>query len=193
MTSLRKHLTYANVAATLALFFAMSGGALAANHYLITSSKQINPKVLRSLKGKTGKTGKTGPTGPTGVAAATGATGAKGETGKEGAAGKEGPAGSAVAYARVEANGTLDKANSKNVTSSELSSITGVYCITPSVAVHNVVVSVPHIGGDSGNFAQADIPAIGDPATGACSTPAWVYTRNAAGSNENHPFYVVFN
>jgi|CZKG01.1.fsa_nt_gi hypothetical protein len=46
--------SYANVTATLALLFAMSGGALAANHYLISSTKQINPSVLMKLKGSTG-------------------------------------------------------------------------------------------------------------------------------------------
>ena len=51
---MRRRLSYANVTATLALVFAMSGGALAANHYLITSTKQINPKVLKKLTGKTG-------------------------------------------------------------------------------------------------------------------------------------------
>jgi hypothetical protein len=43
---IRLRFTYANVAATLALVFSMSGGALAASHYLITSKKQIAPKVL---------------------------------------------------------------------------------------------------------------------------------------------------
>jgi hypothetical protein len=74
----RKRLSYANVTATLALVFAMSGGALAAHHYLINSTKQINPKVLSKLKGRTGKTG---PAGPQGLA---GAPGAKGETGPPG-------------------------------------------------------------------------------------------------------------
>jgi hypothetical protein len=92
-----KHLTYANVVATLALVFAMSGGALAASKYLITSTQQISPKVVKSLKGKAGKTGKTGPTGPIGLA---------GPQGKEGASGKEGKAGSALAYAHVVWNGT---------------------------------------------------------------------------------------
>jgi cytoskeletal protein RodZ len=46
---MRRRLNYANVTATLALFFAMSGGALAAKHYLINSTKQINPKVLKAL------------------------------------------------------------------------------------------------------------------------------------------------
>lgn len=46
----RRHLSYANVVATVALVFAMSGGALAAAHYLITSTSQIKPSVLRTLK-----------------------------------------------------------------------------------------------------------------------------------------------
>ena len=32
---MRKRLSYANVAATLALVFSMTGGAMAANHYLV--------------------------------------------------------------------------------------------------------------------------------------------------------------
>jgi hypothetical protein len=32
-SAIRRRATYANVTATLALFFAMSGGALAAGHY----------------------------------------------------------------------------------------------------------------------------------------------------------------
>ena len=54
---MRRRLNYANVTATLALFFALSGGALAAKHYVISSTNQISPKVLSALKGKTGPTG----------------------------------------------------------------------------------------------------------------------------------------
>jgi hypothetical protein len=75
---IRRHLSYTNIAATLALVFSMSTGAVAASHYLINSSKQINPKVLKKLMGKTG---------------ATGATGARGPGGEEGSPGKAGPAG----------------------------------------------------------------------------------------------------
>jgi hypothetical protein len=90
------HLTYANVAATLALLFAMSGGAMAARHFLITSTKQISPQVLHALKGKNGKNGATGPQGPVGPQGAQGALGpqgAKGENGKDGTPGPEGPPG----------------------------------------------------------------------------------------------------
>src|ERR1700677_393664 len=78
MNSIRRHLNYANVVATMALVFAMSGTAVAAKHYLISSTKQIKPSVLKSLRGKTGKTG------PQGLA---GAPGSPGLTGKEGPAG----------------------------------------------------------------------------------------------------------
>jgi hypothetical protein len=61
-----KHVTYANVAATLALVFSMSSGALAAKHYLITSTSQIKPTVLRSLRGQEGPRGLAGLQGPPG-------------------------------------------------------------------------------------------------------------------------------
>lgn len=93
MSKLKSRLTYANVAATLALVFAMSGGALAANHYLIHSTKQISPAVLKKLKGHTGRTGPTGPAGKEGVQGKEGPQGKEGLKGKEGAKGKEGVAG----------------------------------------------------------------------------------------------------
>jgi hypothetical protein len=67
-SAIQKRLTYANVVATLALVFAMGGSAVAAKHYLVNSTKQINPKVLKKLKGHNGQNGKTGPTGPAGPA-----------------------------------------------------------------------------------------------------------------------------
>jgi hypothetical protein len=102
LSAIRRRLTYANVAVTLALFFAMSGGALAASHYLITSTKQIKPSVLAQLKGKAGANGApgaqgpagpAGPTGPAGPQGPAGAAGAKGEAGAPGAKGEKGAKG----------------------------------------------------------------------------------------------------
>jgi hypothetical protein len=90
---MRRHLSYANVTATLALVFAMSGGALAANHYLINSTKQISPKVLKTLKGNAGKTGPAGSPGSTGASGAQGPAGAAGPKGETGTEGKTGPKG----------------------------------------------------------------------------------------------------
>ena len=91
MNLLRRHLTYANVAATLALLFAMGGGALAASHYLINSTRQINPKVLKHLKGNRG------PRGPAGIPGISiqgpSGTSIKGQRGERGETGREGPEG----------------------------------------------------------------------------------------------------
>jgi len=81
MNSIRTHLSYANIVATLALVFAMGGSALAARHYLINSTRQINPKVIKKLRGNTGKTG---PSGPQGAAGAKGTAGAEGTKGADG-------------------------------------------------------------------------------------------------------------
>ena len=81
---IRGRLTYANVAATLALVLAMSGGALAASHYLINSTKQINPKVLKKLRGARGALGPNGAVGPQGVEGPPGKTGPRGEKGNPG-------------------------------------------------------------------------------------------------------------
>jgi len=97
----RLHLTPATAIAALALVFAMTGGAYAAGKYVITSTKQISPKVLKSLQGKPGAKGATGaagaagaagPAGPAG-AGTPGAQGAPGAQGKEGSPGKEGKEG----------------------------------------------------------------------------------------------------
>jgi hypothetical protein len=81
-----RHLSYANVAATLALVFSMSGGALAAKHYLINSASQINPKLLKQLRGRTGARGAPG------LAGAAGPRGPEGQQGREGKEGREGRA-----------------------------------------------------------------------------------------------------
>ena len=117
LSFVRRRLTYANVAMTVALVLAMSGGAFAAGKFLITSTKQISPKVLKSLQGKAGRAGVAGAQGPAGPAGAVGpqgpagapgAVGAKGEAGpegKEGKAGKEGKVG--VAGSPWAVGGTL--------------------------------------------------------------------------------------
>lgn len=88
MRRVRARLTYANVVATLALLFAMSGGAIAASHYAISSTKQIKPSVLKKLRGKTGRPGAVGAKG---TAGSTGAPGAPGITGLVGPRGESGP------------------------------------------------------------------------------------------------------
>jgi hypothetical protein len=86
---MRRYFSYANIVSSMALVFAMAGGAMAANHYLISSTKQINPVVLKELKGATGKTGAKGIDGSAGPAGPVGATGKEGPQGRPGESGLE--------------------------------------------------------------------------------------------------------
>jgi hypothetical protein len=100
LTRIRNRLTYANVTMTLALIFAMTGGAYAASKILITSTKQIKPSVLKQLQGKAGPVGTQGTAGPTGPQ---GPAGKDGVNGKDGASGTSGANGESVASAALSA------------------------------------------------------------------------------------------
>jgi hypothetical protein len=63
------------VIALLALFLALGGTAIAAHHYLITSTSQIKPSVLKKLKGNTGPAGPAGAIGPAGASGPQGPAG----------------------------------------------------------------------------------------------------------------------
>ncbi len=95
-STLRKHVRVspAGMIATLALIFAMGGGAYAASKYVITSTKQIKPSVLKSLQGKTGPAGAPGSVGPAGPGGAQGAQGPAGPAGPQGTQGGKGETGS---------------------------------------------------------------------------------------------------
>src|SRR6059058_4556841 len=121
MKRIKRHLSYANVAATLALVFAMTGGAIAATGGF-TSGGALRACVneeggLRLLKaGKRCKRGqKTVVWNQTGPAGAKGASGAPGAAGAQGAQGGQGPQGTAIAFAHVTAEATLDRENSSGV------------------------------------------------------------------------------
>jgi hypothetical protein len=102
------------VIAGLALVFAMTGGAYAAKKYLITSTKQISPSVLKALQGKAGVGGAPGAAGapgvqgpqgaqgPAGSAGTAGSGGAKGEKGATGATGAKGATGASGATGYTE-------------------------------------------------------------------------------------------
>jgi uncharacterized low-complexity protein len=108
-SAIRKRFTYANVAMTLALVFAMTGGAYAARKYLITSTKQISPKVLAQLKSTKGA----GPDGQQGPQGPQGAPGTNGAPGKDGAQGPKGDPGTPGTPGKDGENG-LDGTNGEN-------------------------------------------------------------------------------
>src|SRR6266404_4283065 len=97
--------------------------------------------------------GKVGPAGPQGP---------PGPQGPQGPAGPRGPAGTALAYAHVHADGTIDQ-DSGNVTVSKFPN--GVYCIgVTGGTVHVAVVSLdslPNVGGtvQAGVFHASGCPA----------------------------------
>lgn len=188
--------TYSNVVATLALVFAMSGGALAASKYLITSTKQISPKVVKALKGKKGAPGPVGPQGKEGPA------GKEGSAGKEGPAGKVGPAGSAVAFAYIQGVSTpVGLTNAKNVTSVTRATSggkeeKGLYCVSVSTPFQNVTgITDAGFGGGNGVTVSANtilVPVL--VATNECpaSTSVIVLTGNEKEARDAN-FWVSFN
>lgn len=112
------------VIASFALFFALGGTAIAAQHYLITSTSEIKPSVLAKLKGNTGATGAqgtAGPAGPPGSPGSTGSEGPAGPQGKTGLTGSPGPMGATGAPGRMGERGPEGPAGGG---SSDLSALT---------------------------------------------------------------------
>jgi hypothetical protein len=131
---------------------------------------------------------------PTSLVGPQGPTGQQGATGDTGATGPQGPAGGALAYAHVNYDGTVDLANSKNVTAANVASpIPGVYCFTGlSFTPHNLVATL-----GIGNARQVNVDLDSVFRLGACDpvagTAAWVVTTDSTGANKASPFYVSFN
>jgi hypothetical protein len=138
----RRSLSYANVAATLALVLSMSGGALAASHYIINSTRQINPRVLKKLKGPRGPEGPAGPQGPVALGGATGP------------GGPPGAPGTARVFGAVTAAGMLTGPSKDVASVSKVAE--GKYCITPgspnvSPANTLIVATFDASGSNGGN------------------------------------------
>jgi hypothetical protein len=123
----RTHLSYANVAATMALVFALTGGAVAASSHsgggdsngngnsFIKASASVASTHVYAVVAKKKSSSKGGARGPAGPKGATGATGPAGPTGATGATGATGPAGNGT----PGTNGT-NGTNGQSVTGKQL-------------------------------------------------------------------------
>ena len=127
MRAIRQHLTYRNIAATLAVFLAAGGGAWAATgggatiHACYKKRGGALRIASRCKRGE--KTLSWNQIGPRGAKGTAGKAGARGATGLQGPSGKEGPrgeAGKVRAYATITPGGPATiKAGSHGVVSAK--------------------------------------------------------------------------
>jgi hypothetical protein len=171
MGLLRRHLTYANVAASLALFLALGGAAYAATQLpknsvgtnqirkeAVTAAK-IAKKTRQQLQGARGPAGQQGPQGKTGKQGAKGATGARGAQGNTGAPGVDGtgPALEVVTSLKpIEAVGST-------VVSQNLAP--GAYVVTADVVIESTVTTAVTCTLNGSNSEAVGNVAAGLPAT----------------------------
>jgi hypothetical protein len=168
---LRTRFGIPGVIATVALVFALTGGAFAAK-YLITSTKQISPSVLKKLKGAKGPAGAAGPAGAQGPAGLAGAAGARGADGARGATGPAGANGQSVT---TEAIGPFEDCDDQE----------GVR-IDPGD--HVICDGKPGTNGTNGS------PwVVGTAPSGAILKGTWsIPNVTAAGANERFPVPISF-
>jgi hypothetical protein len=170
----------AAVLSALALFFALGGTAIATRHYLITSTSQIKPSVLKKLHG---------------VGGAAGAQGAQGAQGPQGAAGPAGAQGAPGApatalWAAVTATGTVTASSGlTGIVSSYPSTSPAFYILTfnrdVSHCAHTATLSTASEGFEPGQISIS--AALGNPGPASIE----VYTYNASGGTQYRSFSVA--
>lgn len=179
----------------LALFVALSGTAVATTSVLITGKQIKNGSITgldvknRSLTARDFRGSVRGPRGLRGL------TGPAGPQGAPGAAGASGAPGSAVAYARINADGTVDEANSKNVVDANVTHPeAGVYCFVGlGFAVHAVSVAPDDYG--PGDPVLVSPTFHGAPPYDLCGNNPRVRVTTPADPSvlSDHAFYITFN
>jgi hypothetical protein len=144
--------SYANVAASLALFLALTGSAVAGAKLLITGAdvknhsltgadikngslglKSLGPGALASIKTTPGQPGSTGPQGQKGDQ---GPTGAQGQTGSQGSTGPQGTPGVGITTATAIGSDVTNYPDLTPLASHPLTA-TGDYVIFTTLTVHN--------------------------------------------------------
>lgn len=176
------------IVALIALCVALGGSAYAASqingknikngtitgkklHSRTITSRQIARSTVRALKNRRGLRGPRGYKGP------------KGDKGADG---------TAVAYARLAADGTIDTTRVKGITQANISHPSaGIYCVSLSFAARNVLATLePTATGNE--LVYASIPAP-TPSLGCPAGAVTVQVRHSGGAAVDAPLYVAFN
>jgi hypothetical protein len=153
----------------------------------VTSAKVKNG----SLLGADFKAGQL-PAGPKGN---TGATGARGADGAAGATGARGADGAALGFAKVSAAGTLNAAQSRNVTQANIAHPeSGLYCFSGLPFTPRNVVGNIEFNGGGGTPGPYVLVEIGDSPGSGCPVGTQV-TIGTLNNNDlgDRTFYVLFN
>jgi collagen triple helix repeat protein len=189
-----------NTIALLALFLALGGTTYAASTALIgkntvaspqvvngsLQAKDLSKKARKALKGNRGLRGLTGATGAPGTPGTPGAKGDKGDTGA---------AGTAVAWAYIHSDGTVDPVQSKGIVNANVTNPTaGYYCFTGlSFTPKNINVSANNIGPVLDTVASGSIQATGQTFITCAGAQARATTWGVgAAALVNRDFYVWF-
>jgi hypothetical protein len=185
---LRRKPSTATILALCAVFIALGGTAVAASHFLITSTNQIAPGVLRALhgaRGPAGAKGGTGPHGPAGRQGAQGPTGARGPTGAQGPQGTTGPQGPAAQLSLLTAvGGPTTTVCASTMACSTASSV--ATCPTGTRVVSGGILEQTGADGGLESLASSDrtawITAVANvgPATGAVQAVAYCASTGQA-------------
>jgi hypothetical protein len=196
VNQIRKRLTYANVMSSIAVFLVLGGAAFAAVQLPKNSvgSKQLKKNAVNSGKVKDGSLKATDfgagqlPAGPAGP------QGPQGPKGAQGTEGPEGPEGTALGYARVDSDGTLDPATSKGVISATTAG-SSLICFELDFAPKSVVATIEAYASDHTNFEYGTIVSGLGVGVSACpaGTDAYIATSNLSGGSVRYPVFVVFN
>jgi hypothetical protein len=178
----------AMIVALLALCVALGGSAYAASKINgnnikngTISGKKLKNRTITAKKLSSRISSPRGRRGPRGYKGVRGAKGSKGDKGADG---------TALAYARVASDGTIDTARVKGIAQTNMShTTTGIYCFVSLPFTPKNVVATLEPGGTGDEVVYASIPGVGLCPAGAVT----VQVKHAVGATSNVAFYVAFN
>jgi hypothetical protein len=182
--------TPAMTVALLALFIVMAGSAVAGSRYLINSTGQINPKVLKKLRGQKGQPGPPGKEGAQGKEGPAGKEGKQGREGKEGREGTEAAGGSALALAFMDRTGELKDV--RNFSPKYARPEEGIYCLTPSGGVSSSASPIAMVTVERSFSVGADLRAYANVGAEQCGKGQYEVMTFAPGLtlSNNVAFYI---